>query len=576
MDSSVDGNGSAVTKSRVIFVRARHASPLRRILLWGIFLLPLIFLALFFFNPLLAILGVSLAPNGPLDLSGFVQLITTSYYRNTLAFTTGQAILSTVLTLALAIPGAYVFARFQFPGKSLLLSLATLPFVLPTVVVAAAFLALIGNNGIVNDTLISLLHLSAPPIQLERTLTIILIVHVFYNYSVALRIISSFWANQSPRLEEAARVLGASGWRLWWEVRLPILRPSILAAALLVFIFTFTSFGVVLILGGPHFATIEVEIYQQATALFNLQVAAALSLVQIGFMFVLMIVYTRLQRQSTTDLQSAQIVARKPTTRRERTFVAANLLVMAILLLTPLAALVARSFTNDQGLTLNYYTLLSTNTRGSVLFVPPIDAVGNSLRFAAATTIMAVSLGVITAYLLTRRGARWLDPVFMLPLATSAVTLGFGFIIALGKPPLDIRTSPILIPLAHTLVAMPFVVRSVLPAVRAISANVRGAARVLGASPLQVFRLIDLPLISRGLIVGATFAFTVSMGEFGASVFVVRPDTPTMPIVIYRLLGQPGATNYGQALAMSTILMAVCGVSFVLIERARTLGIGEF
>ncbi|HVU12311.1 MAG TPA: iron ABC transporter permease, partial [Phototrophicaceae bacterium] len=438
------------------------------------------------------------------------------------------------------------------------------------------FLALIGQNGIVNEALISLFRLSAPPIQLERTLTIILIVHVFYNYSVALRIISSFWANQSPRLEEAARVLGASGWRLWWEVRLPILRPAILAAALLVFIFTFTSFGVVLILGGPRFSTVEVEIYQQATALFNLQVAAALSLVQIGFMFVLMIVYTRLQRQSTTDLQSAQIVARKPTTRGERAFVAANLLLMALLLLTPLLALVARSFTNDQGLTLNYYTLLSTNTRGSVLFVPPIQAVGNSLKFAAATTIMAVSLGLITAYLLTRRGARWLDPVFMLPLATSAVTLGFGFIIALGKPPLDIRTSPILIPLAHTLVAMPFVVRSVLPAVRAISANVRGAARVLGASPLQVFRLIDLPLISRGLIVGATFAFTVSMGEFGASVFVVRPDTPTMPIVIYRLLGQPGATNYGQALAMSTILMAVCGVSFVLIERARTLGIGEF
>ncbi len=123
---------------------------------------------------------------------------------------------------------------------------------------------------------------------------------------------------------------------------------------------------------------------------------------------------------------------------------------------------------------------------------------------------------------------------------------------------------------------MPFVVRSVLPAVRAISPNVRGAARVLGASPVQVWRLIDLPLISRGLIVGATFAFTVSMGEFGASLFIVRPDTPTMPVVIFRLLGQPGAANYGQALAMSTILMAVCAVSFVLIERARTLGIGEF
>ena len=549
---------------------------LRRPLTYLLFALPLLFLAVFFLNPLLAILGVSLAPNGQLDLSGFATIITTPYYRNTLWFTTWQAALSTVLTLALALPGAYVFARYQFRGKSLLLSLMTLPFVLPTVVVAAAFMALIGQQGIVNQGLMGLFHLDTPPIQLERSLTLILIVHVFYNYSIALRIISSFWANQSPRLEEAARVLGANRWRIWWEIRLPILRPAILAAALLVFIFTFTSFGVVLILGGPRFATVEVEIYRQATALFNLQVAAALSLVQIGLMFALMIIYTRLQRQTSGDLQSAQIVAQKPKTRRERLFVGANLLLMIVLLLTPLLALVVRSFSGADGLTTQFYSLLNTNTRGSVLFVPPIEAVGNSLRFALATTAMAVSLGLITAYLLTRRGARWLDPVFMLPLATSAVTLGFGFIIALGKPPLNLRTSEVLIPLAHTLVAMPFVVRSVLPAVRAISPNVRGAARILGASPAQVWRFIDLPLISRGLIVGATFAFTVSMGEFGASVFVVRPDTPTMPIVIFRLLGQPGATNYGQALAMSTLLMAVCGVSFILIERARTLGIGEF
>lgn len=546
----------------------------RRLLIGLFFALPLLFLAIFFFYPLISILGVSLAPNGQLDLSGFAQLVTSGYYRDTLWFTTWQATLSTVLTLALAIPGAYVFARYQFPGKSLLLSLATLPFVLPTVVVAAAFMALIGQRGIVNTSLMSLFQLTAPPIQLERTLTIILIVHVFYNYAVALRIISSFWANQSPRLEEAARVLGANRWRVWWEIRLPALRPAILAAAALVFIFTFTSFGVVLILGGPRYATIEVEIYRQATALFNLPVAAALSLVQIGLMFALLIVYTRLQRQTSSELQSAQIVARQPQTRREKLFVGGNLVLIVVLLLTPLAALVLRSFSGDHGLTTRFYDLLSTNPRGSVLFVPPVEAISNSLRFAAITMVLAVALGLITSYLLTWRSA--LDPVFMLPLATSAVTLGFGFIIALDTPPINLRASPALIPLAHTLVALPFVVRSVLPALRAISPNTRGAARVLGASPSQVWRLIDLPLISRGIIVGATFAFTVSMGEFGATVFVARPNTPTLPVVIYRLLGQPGASNYGQALALSSILMAVCAVSFILIERSRTLGIGEF
>lgn len=545
----------------------------------AVLIAPLLFLAIFFLYPLLTIFGVSLAPEGMLDLSGFSRILTSDYYRDVFWFTTGQALASTVLTVGLAIPGAYVFTRFRFPGKSLLMSLATLPYVLPTVVVAAAFSALIGPNGVLNQLLMQVFSLSEPPIVLERTLTIILIVHVFYNYAVALRMISGFWANQSLRIEEAARVLGAHGWRLWWEVRLPLLRPALLAASILVFIFTFTSFGVVLILGGPRFATVEVEIYRQVANLFNLQVAAALSLVQIVFMFVLMLVYTRLQRQTATDLQASTTIARAPRTLRERVFVFANVALIVVLLLAPLAALVLRSFTTPNGFSVRFYELLSTNTRNSVLFVPPLTAVGNSLVFALATTALAVTLGLITAYLVASpvsRLARWLDPVFMLPLAVSAVTLGFGYIIALDEPPLNLRTSPVLIPLAHTLVAMPFVVRSVLPALRGIPQDLRGAARVLGASPGRVWRWIDLPLISRGLIVGATFAFTVSMGEFGASLFIARPDTPTIPIVIYRLIGQPGASNYGQALAMSTLLMLVCAVSFIVIERLRTAGVGEF
>lgn len=539
-------------------------------------LLPLLFLAIFFFYPLLAILRVSLFPEGELDLSGFTRLITSSYYLETLWFTLWQAALSTILTIALALPSAYIFTRYQFPGKTLLMSLATLPFVLPTVVVAAAFMALVGENGLLNATLMDIFHLETPPIQIERTITIILIVHVFYNYAVALRMIAGFWANQSARIEEAARVLGCHGWRLWWEIRLPMLRPALLAASILVFIFTFTSFGVIVILGGLKFATLEVEIYRQALSLFNLPVAAALSLVQIGVMFGMMIVYTRLQRQSQVDLQSVQRVAQPPRTKREWVLVLANLLLMIFLLFAPLAALVLRSLTVGSGW--GNYTRLSTNTRGSVLFVPPLEAVGNSLAFALATTILAVLLGVLTSYLLAGKGrlARFADPLFMLPLATSAVTLGFGFIIALDKPPFNLRSSITLIPIAHTLVAMPFVVRSVLPALRSIPPNMKEAAQVLGASPRQVWRWIDLPLISRGVIVGATFAFTMSMGEFGASLFVARPDAPTMPVVIFRLLGQPGATNYGQALAMSVILMAVCAVSFILIERLRTAGIGEF
>lgn len=551
MDRGVDGNRAALSWRQV----GRGA----------IILLPLAFLLIFFFYPLISLFVVSLSSDGALDLSGFAEIFTDAYYVRVFLFTAGQAALSTLITVALALPGAYAFARFDFPGKSLLLSVSTLPFVLPTVVVAAAFSALIGERGLL-------------PLNLEGTLTIIVIAHVFYNYALALRMISSYWATQSPRIEEAARVLGAHGWRLWWDIRLAAIRPAILAASALIFIFCFTSFGVVLILGGVRFATLEVEIFRQANSLLNLHIAAALSIFQLALMFALLLFYTRLQAHTSTDLQAGETVTRPPKTPRERAFVGGNLALMALLLFAPLIALVVRSFRSADGWTLQYYAALSTNVRGSVLFVPPLEAVGNSVAYALLTTLLSLVLGMIAAYGLARRGrlSALLDPIYMLPLATSAVTLGFGFIIALDEPPLNLRTSRALIVIAHTLVAMPFVVRSVLPALRSISPNVRGAASTLGASPSAVFRLIDLPLIGRGLIVGATFAFTVSMGEFGASLFVARPDTPTMPLVIFRLLGQPGALNYGQALAMSAILMGVCAIAFVLIEKSRPLGIGEF
>lgn len=548
---------------------------------YSLFLLPLAFFALFYFYPLGAIFKLSFFPAEGFDLSVFQKLVSTNYYGRVLWFTFWQATLSALLTLALALPGAYIFARYNFIGKSVLKAVSTLPFVLPTVVVANAFSALLGTKGLLNQWLMGIFPFSAPPIQLNHTIWMILLAHIFYNYSIALRIISAYWQNLPTDLEEAAKMLGASPIRVFWHVTLPLLKPAIVAAGVLVFIFCFTSFGVVLILGGAGFATIEVEIYRQAVNLFNLPVAGALSIIQIAFTFGLMVIYTRTQSKITrpTKLKSSRSTQRHVVGWKDRFIVGGNLGVMLGLLGLPLFALIAGSFTGKDGLTLAFYRELFINRRGSLFFVPPGEAILNSTFFALATVAMAVTLGLISVIVLTQknnRWAKWLDPFFMLPLATSAVTLGFGFIIALDKPPLNLRNSLILVPIAHTLVATPFVIRSVLPAVKSINPNLREAAATLGASPKQVWFAIDWQLIRRALVVGAVFAFTISMGEFGATLFIARPQTPTMPIAIFRFLGQPGALNYGQALAMSTILMLVCAIGFVAIERFRLGDVGEF
>jgi len=566
-------------------------------------LLPLAFLLLFYFYPLASILALSFAPGGHPSLAAVGKLLHTPYYLQTLWFTVWQAALSTLLTVGLALPGAYVFARYDFPGKSLVQALTTVPFVLPTIVVALAFTALLGPHGLLNSVLMGLLGLNRPPINLQHTLAIILLAHVFYNYTLVLRIVGTYWANLDPRLEEAARMLGAGRWRAFREVTLPLLSPAIGAAALLVFIFCFTSFGVILVLGGPRFATLEVEIYHQTIHYLNLPLAAALSVVQILFTFALMAVYTRLQARLARplELRPRQVTQRRPRRWREWLVVGVNVGLMLALLVTPLAALVERSLTLSttptlwpvsgratQGISLAFYRRLFYNPRGSAFYVPPVAAVRNSVGFALATVGLSVVLGLMAAAVLDNRGSarsprprgrrlrRLLDPVFMLPLGTSAVTLGLGYIVALDEPPLNLRTSPLLVVLAHTLVAFPFVVRSVLPALRSIHPHLREAAALLGGSPWRVWREVDLPIVARAVLVGAVFAFTVSMGEFGATSLITRPERPTMPVAIYRFLSRPGAVNYGQALAMSTLLMLVCTLGFLAIERFRVGEVGEF
>ncbi len=556
------------------------------------------FLILFYFYPLTSILSLSFAPEGQFSFEALGRVFRTSRYVDTLWFTVWQAALSTLLTVALALPGSYVFARYDFPGKGLIQALTTVPFVLPTLVVSLAFTALLGSRGLLNVALMRLLGLSQPPLDLQHTVAIIILAHVFYNYTLVLRIVGTFWANLSPQLEEAARMLGSTRWRAFMEVTLPLLAPSIAAAALLVFIFDFTSFGVILVLGGPRFATLEVAIYRETVHYLNLPLAAALSVIQILFTFGLMVAYTRIQATMTmpVELRSRRAIQRRPRTWREVVFVGTNVALMVILLVTPLLALVARSLTVNGPLSLAFYRELLQNPRGSAFYVPPVAAVRNSLSFAVATVALSVVLGLMAAVVLSSRSpgsaeeasastdkeprgawlSRLLDPILMLPLGTSAVTLGLGYIVALDEPPLDLRTSPLLVVLAHTLVALPFVVRSVLPAIRSIQPQLREAATVMGASPWQVWREVDLPIVTRAVLVGAVFAFTISMGEFGATSLIARPERPTMPVAIFRFLGRPGVINFGQALAMSTLLMLVCTVGFLLIERFRVGGTGEF
>ncbi|WP_343244576.1 iron ABC transporter permease [Streptomyces sp. SID11385] len=531
---------------------------------------PTLFFALFFGYPVAAIVGRGLRTSAGWQLGAVADVLGRGDIRDVLLFTTWQALASTALTLFLALPGAYVFARFAFPGKGVLRAVVTVPFVLPTVVVGSAFLAVLGRGGLLDELW---------GVRLDTTVWAILAAHVFFNYSVVVRTVGGLWAQLDPRQEDATRTLGASRWRAWREVTLPALAPAVASAGLMVFLFTFTSFGIVQILGGPAYATLEVEIYRQTAQLLDLSTAAVLTLVQLGAVVAVLALHAWVVRrgESTLRLVDPSRTARRPRGVAQWTLLSGVLAVIVVLLVLPLAVLVLRAFDAPDGFGLTYFRALGSADGGTFL-VAPLAAVGNSLRYATVATLIALLVGGLAAVALSRerdrpggmsRLLRGFDALLMLPLGVSAVTVGFGFLIALDEPPLDLRASWILVPLAQALVGAPFVVRTMLPVLRAVDPRLRDAASMLGASPWRVWWEVDLPLVRRAVLVAVGFAFAVSLGEFGATVFLARPDNPTLPVAVARLLGRPGDLNYGQAMALSTVLMLVCVVSLLVLERLR-------
>jgi thiamine transport system permease protein len=517
---------------------------------------PLAFLAIFFAFPLASILERGLRMEGA--LASPFDVLTDPLTREVAWFTVWQALASTALTLVVGLPAAYVLGRFAFPGRGLVRALVTVPFVLPTIVVALAFLAIL-------------------PAGLEHGWAAILVAHAFFNIAVVVRVVGGFWARLDSRVSEAAATLGAGPWRRFREITLPLLGPALAAAAAIVFLFSFTSFGVVLVLGVPEYSTLETEIYTQAVRIFDLRAAAILSLVQLACVAAAVLVAMRLEAKLAVGahLRPERDVIRRPRTRGEKAIVAGSLGALGLFLGAPLAVLVERSLAVGDGYSFEAYRALTGPT--GALLATPWEAIANSILYASAATVLALVVGGLAAFAIAEpHGSRLLDGLLMLPLGASAVMLGFGFVIAFDTAPLDFRAEPWIVPVAQALVAIPFVVRIVAPTLRAIDPHHREAAALLGASPGRVRREIDVPVAGRAFAIAAGFAFAISLGEFGATVFLARPETPTLPVAIFRFLGRPGELNVGQAYALAVVLMVVVAVSVFLVERGREHRAGWF
>ncbi|GAB2992527.1 iron ABC transporter permease [Amycolatopsis acidiphila] len=534
------------------------ARPVSRAGLGLLALVPLGFLVVFFAWPVLAILKRGFVGNGVLTALAQGETWRLAW------FTVAQAAGSTAIAVVGGMPLAFVLARVRLPGVGLMRTLVLVPFVLPTVVVGLAFRALWPDGGVLS----------------------IVLANAFFNVAVVARTVAGLWSHLDSRAEDAARALGASRWRAFRSVTLPALLPAITSAAAVVFLFCATSFGVVLVLGGARLRTLETEIYLRTENLLDLTGAAALSLVQIAAVLAALLLgaAARRRREIALKLRARGETARKPV-KGEWWVVAAAIAVVG-LLLTPIVALLIRSVSTEDGWSLAGYRALSSTGNAGTLQISGWGSAVNSLITATDATVLALVIGVSAAVLVVtlRRApgrvphglAETMDAALMLPLGVSAVTVGFGYLVTLDALPGDLRTSPLLVPLAQALVIIPLIVRMVLPVLRSIDDRLRQAAATLGSGPLRVWREIDVPLAIRSVVAAAGFGYVVALGEFGATSFLARPQTPTLPVAIASLIGRPGQLNNQMAYAACALLMLVTAAAVVVIDRFGSGRVGEF
>lgn len=549
-----DGDHTTLTRSGYLFLLA----------LFGL-------LALVFYYPLALVLSMAFKGANGWSLSSIASVITDPYYVHLILFTVKQAAYSTLLSLGVGIIGAYILARYDFPGKRTIRSLTVIPFVLPAIVVALGFILFFGNSGYLNRALMSLFGLGRPPLRILYSLFGIVLAHAFYNAPIVMRVVSASWEGLDPAIDEAAQSLGAGRLRRFIGITLPRLMPAILSSSALVFVFTFLSFPIVLTLGGARYATIEVGIYTLVRTLLDYSHGAALIMVEIAISLSFTYLYLRTEGRMAIITQGSRRSPHRSLLARPlspgKVLIVLYALSMGIFFLGPITSIVVDSFRSAQHWTLANYAQLISQRYNPFLGTSPLATVRTSLIIGSVATLASLLVGMTITFFVVRAkiAGRWVvEAVLMAPLAVSSVAIGFALLHGLSAPPLRLGGTIVAIIIAHAILIYPFVVRVLRPILEGLDPQLIEAARALGSSRLRAFLDIELPLLRLGLLVAAVFAFALSMGEMSATIILMRPGLSTIPIAVYGLLS---TRQFGAASAMAVVLIIVTAIAFISIDR---------
>jgi iron(III) transport system permease protein len=506
---------------------------------------------------------------GRFTLTHYRDFLAYPYYSRTIGHSFLVSSLVTAAALAVGVPVAFVTARVDIPGKALLKTLAILPLVSPPFIGAYSWILLFGRAGYVTGGL-QQLGVTIPTVYgmhgIVLALTLNLYPFIFLMVAGALQAL-----DQS--LEEAAQGLGSSPWRVFWTVTAPVIMPSILGGALLVFLTAFAEFGAPMIIGEGYqvLPTIVYSLFVNEMGGNPAMASTAATLLVLCTTGILLVQYWAVgrKRYAMTQLRPIPPMRLQPLLRSLCTGYA--YLVVGLSLI-PAAVVAVTSFFESRGPVL--HPNFSLGNYREVLFNVP-RAIVNSFFLSTCSTLLDVLLGTLIAYLVVRRRSATtaaLDSCVMVPYAIPGTVIGVAYIVAFNKPPIVLTGTFLILLLAYFIRRLPYSVRSGSAILHQIDPAVEEASISLGVSPLRSFAKVTARLMLPGIVSGGILTWVQTITEISATIFLYFGAWSTITVVIYR---QVSSSNFGAAAAASTLLLIavfipVLLVNWVMGERAVT------
>lgn len=520
--------------------------------------LPIIVILMLFYYPLTSMLkGIS--------LTFIKEIFLSNYYKKIIFFTLYQATLSSLLSVIIAIPGAYIVTRYDFVGKKLFLSITALPFVLPSILTVLGFVILFGNNGFLNKFLMGIFKLETPPLRILYSLKAVLLAHIFYNFPLAIRIISSLWKKIPYELTEASYTLGYNRIMTFIKVTLPFLKSAILTSLTLIFLYCFMSFGIILVLGGgPNLSTVEVEVYRFARIALNLEKAASLALLESIVTITVLYLYLRSEKSYPTI--SSHRIFKRNFTIKSSAFFASYLIPLCLIIIAPLLAIVVSSFFKRRGMsaeifpTLDWYKSIFGLLQNRYTTVA-IDAIKNSFMLGFTVMFLTIPFALLICFNIRKQDIfSWLYKIiFFIPMGISSLIIGLSYLSIS-----DISGSYIGIIFAHIFISLPIAIRSINNVQKTINQSLIEVSQTLGYNRFKTYIFIELPMLKSGIITAGIFTLALSIGEMNASIMLAPTGFTTIPLTIYKLIS---AYNFMGACALGSILLFLSLISFRLIDN---------